>query len=294
MSPFWQQAFMTVGIFVAVFGMRLVLPVVLVAVTAGISMADVVNLALNRPVEYAEYLTLAHPIIASFGGMFLLMIFIEFILDYGREVHWIRAIERPLMKIGRLRQIAPLLALIVLVVATQALGGDHKFEVLSSGVFGLTLYLIIRTLAEIFELKQQKHKGHNILDHRAVMKAGLVNFLYLELLDASFSLDGVIGAFAITNMVLLIAVGLGVGALWVRSMTIHMVRHNTLAKYRYLDHGAHYAIGALAVMMLIGIRYEIYEAITGTVGIVIIVFAFWSSWHYNRIHKPEKADLHRF
>jgi hypothetical protein len=290
MPEFWQRMFLTVGILIAVFGMRLVLPIMLVSLTAGLSMGDVVRLALDHPDEYARYLTEAHPIIASFGGIFLLMIFLEFILDYGRKIHWFRALERPLMQIGRLRQVAPLLALTALVVVTEFLGGEHKFTVLIAGVLGIITYLAIRSLAEVFELKQEKELKHNIMDRHTLMRAGFVNFLYLELLDASFSFDGVIGAFAITNMVLLIAAGLGVGAMWVRSMTIHIVRHNTLLRYRYLDHGAHYAIGALAVMLLLGIRYEIHEAITGTIGIVIIGFAFFSSWRYNVTHKPEKIE----
>lgn len=294
MPPFWQQAFMTVGILIAVFGMRLVLPVLLVSLTAGLSMVDVVRLVLERPDEYAHYLEVAHPMIASFGGIFLLMIFIEFILDYGRHIHWIQVIEKPLMKVGRLRQISPLLALMVLMIVTETLGGDHKFMVLSAGVVGLITYLAIRTLAEVFELKQQHQPKHLAMDHRAIMRAGFVNFMYLELLDASFSLDGVIGAFAITNMVLLIAAGLGVGALWVRSMTIHIVRKNTLLKYRYLDHGAHYAIGALAVMLLLGIRYNVPEAVTGTVGVVIIGFALFSSWRYDRKNAMVKATEHEF
>jgi len=289
MPEFWQRMFMTVGIFIAVFGMRLVLPILLVSLTAGLSMGEVVRLALEHPESYAHYLEQSHPIIASFGGMFLLMIFLEFILDYGRRVHWFRALERPLMKIGRLRQISPLLSLIALVLVTQFLAGSAKFVVLVAGVLGIITYLSIRSIAEIFELKQEKELRHNLMDRHTLMRAGFVNFLYLELLDASFSFDGVIGAFAITNMVILIAAGLGVGAVWVRSMTIHIVRNDTLVKYRYLDHGAHYAIGVLAVMLLLGIRYEIPEAITGSVGIVIIGFALFSSWRYNVTHKPEKA-----
>jgi len=293
MPEFWQRMFMTVGIFIAVFGMRLVLPILLVALTAGLSMGDVVRLALEHPDQYAHYLARAHPVIASFGGIFLLMIFLEFILDYGRKIQWFRALERPLTKIGRLRQISPLCSLIVLVSVAHFLGGDDTLIVLIAGVLGIIAYLAIRSIAEVFELKQEKELRHNLISRHALMRAGFVNFLYLELLDASFSFDGVIGAFAITNMVLLIAAGLGVGAVWVRSMTLHIVRRNALLKYRYLDHGAHYAIGALAVMLLLGIRYEIPEALTGSIGMVIIGFALFSSWRYNVTHKPELAEAQR-
>ena len=88
-------------------------------------------------------------------------------------------------------------------------------------------------------------------------------FLYLEVLDASFSFDGVIGAFAITNDIVLMALGLGIGAMYVRSLTVYLVRQGTLDDYVYLEHGAHYAIGALAVILLVTIQYEINEVITG-------------------------------
>lgn len=275
MSAFWRRMFLTVGIFIAVFGMRLVLPIILVAITANLDAQSVVNLALNHPDQYATHLHEAHPVIAAFGGMFLLMIFLEFMLDQKRDIHWIKVIERPLLKVGQLRQFEITTGLAVLLLVTEAFGGDHKFEVLSAGIMGMIIFLAIRGLASLFEREQkEQQKG---LSHKEVMKAGFFNFLYLEILDASFSFDGVIGAFAITKMVVLIGVGLGVGAIWVRSMTIHMVRRHTLAKYRYLDHGAHYAIGVLSALLLIGISYEVPEAITGTLGICIIGFALLQS-----------------
>lgn len=280
MPPFWQKMFMTVGILIAVFGMRLVLPIVLVAITANLDMAKVLDLALTHPEQYAHYLHQAHPVIASFGGMFLLMIFLEFILDSQRGVHWIKVIERPLSKVGQLRQFEVTVALALLLVITETFGSAHKLEVLLAGVVGMLTFLSIRALASLFESQHKQHSAG--LSHKELMKAGFFNFLYLEVLDASFSFDGVIGAFAITNVVTIIAIGLGVGAIWVRSMTVHMVRRHTLNKYRYLDHGAHYAIGALAGMLLIGIGFEIPEAITGTTGIAIIALALASSWRHNR------------
>ncbi|MGD8374346.1 MAG: DUF475 domain-containing protein [Candidatus Woesebacteria bacterium] len=279
MSAFWREMFMTVGIIIAVFGMRLVLPLVLVAVTANLDIVAVANLALANPVEYAEKLQEAHPIIASFGGMFLLMIFLEFMLDTGRDVHWVKAIERPLIKIGQLNQVPVLLSLIVLLVVANALGGIHQLVVMYAGVAGIVTFMAVNALAIFFEKQYSKKQ---VGSSKKNASAGLFSFLYLEILDASFSFDGVVGAFAITNSVILIAIGLGVGAVWVRSMTVHMVRKNTLSKFRYLEHGAHYAIGILAAVLLVGIAHEIPEIITGTVGIAIIGFAFWDSWRFNR------------
>ncbi|MDX3368160.1 DUF475 domain-containing protein, partial [Streptomyces sp. ME02-6987-2C] len=92
----------------------------------------------------------------------------------------------------------------------------------------------------------------------------------------------VIGAFAITNDIVLMALGLGIGAMYVRSLTVYLVRQGTLDDYVYLEHGAHYAIGALSLILLVTIQYEINEIVTGLVGVVLIGASFWSSVRRNR------------
>jgi uncharacterized protein len=78
LSPFWQQLFLSVGIIVAIFGMRLVFPILIVSLTAGLGWKDVIDLALNHPQAYAEKLHHAHPSITAFGGAFLLMLCLQF------------------------------------------------------------------------------------------------------------------------------------------------------------------------------------------------------------------------
>jgi hypothetical protein len=96
-------------------------------------------------------------------------------------------------------------------------------------------------------------------------------------LDATFSFDSVLGAFAVTKDVVLIALGLGVGAFWVRSLTIFMVRRGTLANYRYIEHGAHYTIGILAIILFLSIIIKVPEIITGLTGIGIIIASIVAS-----------------
>lgn len=115
--------------------------------------------------------------------------------------------------------------------------------------------------------------------------AAFFMFLRLEVLDASFSFDGVIGAFALSNNVFVIMAGLGAGALWVRSMTVHLVRTGTLAKFRFLEHGAHWAIGVLGVMMLLKLYHvELPEWVIGCTGLVFIAWAVWSSKSHRGRH----------
>ncbi|GAB2909497.1 DUF475 domain-containing protein [Streptomyces mayteni] len=309
MNAFWQKIFLTIGILIAVFGMRLVFPVVIVAITAGVGPIEAVELALDDPDRYSEMVTDAHPAIAAFGGMFLLMIFLDFIFE-ERDIVWLKWLERPLAKLGRIDAFSVGVALVALLltattVAHQAYqhGGLHvdKTEtVLLSGLAGLLTYLVVGGLSGYFENRLEedeeraeeaeeaaKEEARRTGKEQTVVglagRAAFFLFLYLEVLDASFSFDGVIGAFAITNHIFWMALGLGIGAMYVRSLTIYLVRQGTLDDYRYLEHGAHYAIGALAVMLLISIRWHLPEVVTGLVGVGLIAAAFWSSVRANRL-----------
>ncbi|MGI5527117.1 DUF475 domain-containing protein [Streptomyces syringium] len=304
MNAFWQKTFLTIGVLIAVFGMRLVFPVVIVAISAKVGPVEAVDLALNDKDQYQQLVTDAHPAIAAFGGMFLLMIFLDFIFE-DRDIKWLGWLERPLAKLGKIDMLSVCISLIVLMItamtfATQAHqhGGTHVDKaatVLLAGVAGLITYLIVGGLSGYFEdkLEEEEEREHELEEEAkksgkkapAIVlagKAAFFMFLYLEVLDASFSFDGVIGAFAITNDIVLMALGLGVGAMYVRSLTVYLVRQGTLDDYVYLEHGAHYAIGSLAVILLVTIQYEIHEVITGLVGVVLIAWSFFSSVQRNR------------
>ncbi|MCX5201429.1 DUF475 domain-containing protein [Streptomyces sp. NBC_00237] len=312
MNAFWQKIFLTVGILIAVFGMRLVFPVVIVAISAKIGPIEAVDLALNNKNLYQQYVTDAHPSIAAFGGMFLLMIFLDFIFE-DRDIKWLAWLERPLAKLGKVDMLSVCIALIVLLISSMTFavnahqhGGTHvnKAEtVLIAGIAGLITYLIVGGLSGFFENKleeeeereheaeeEAKRSGKKVTGVALAGKAAFFMFLYLEVLDASFSFDGVIGAFAVTNDIVLMALGLGIGAMYVRSLTVYLVRQGTLDDYVYLEHGAHYAIGALSVILLVTIQYEIHEVITGSVGVILIAWSFWSSVRRNkRLAAEEEA-----
>ncbi|KOV92210.1 membrane protein [Streptomyces sp. NRRL B-3648] len=304
MSAFWQKIFLTVGVLIAVFGMRLVFPVVIVAISAKMGPIEAVDLALNNKDRYQQLVTDAHPAIAAFGGMFLLMIFLDFIFE-DRDIQWLRWIERPLAKLGKVDMLSVCIALIVLLItsftfATHAHqhGGVHVDKaqtVLIAGIAGLITYMVVGGLSGYFEdkLEEEEEREHEEEEEAArsgkqkpaivlAGQAAFFMFLYLEVLDASFSFDGVIGAFAITNDIVLMALGLGIGAMYVRSLTVYLVRQGTLDDYVYLEHGAHYAIGALAVILMVTIQHEINEVVTGLVGVVLIAWSFFSSVRRNR------------
>lgn len=268
MNPWWQRMFLTVGILIAVFGMRLLFPLIVVALAAHINPLEALHLAIQQPQVYAHHLHMAHPSIAAFGGAFLGMLFLDWLLE-EREIHWLAPVERQLARLGKLDNVAVILMGITLIVAANTLG--HTQDVLLAGIMGMVAYLAVSAFDSLFEDATS-----------TAIKGGLAAFMYLELIDASFSFDGVIGAFAITSNIFLIALGLGIGALYVRGLTVYLVRKGTLAEYRYLEHGAHWAIGILAVLLLLTIKWEIPEVVTGGFGVGLIVAAFITSVMHNK------------
>jgi hypothetical protein len=286
--------FLTLGIVIAVFGMRLLFPLLVVGITAKLGPQSVLDLALNHPDTYSLRLHEAHPAIAAFGGTFLAMIFLGFLFD-TRDINWLGAAERAFGKLGKIDALATIVALIGLVVAAETVGSKHALTVLLSGVLGLITYLAVNALGEFFESEGSDPDDEDLAgihgDAQAAAtpnivivagKAAFSLFLYLEVLDASFSFDGVVGAFAISSNIFIIATGLGIGAMYIRSLTVYLVRAGTLDDYVYLEHGAHYAIGALAVLLFVTISYEVPEVVTGLIGVSFIVAAFISSLVRNK------------
>jgi uncharacterized protein len=307
MSEFWQRIFLTIGILIAVFGMRLVFPLLIVGITADLNPVEAVTLALERrpesdPTSYAALLEAAYPQIAAFGGMFLFMLFLDWMFE-DRDIKWLQPIERFLARIGQIERISVVIAVVSLVLLAQFLAEDPAV-VLLAGSLGLVTYLAVQGLGQFFEqagqaqMEQVEQEGASRNGSgptqlaKATGKAGFFLFLYLEVLDAAFSFDGVIGAFAITPDPIIIALGLGfIGAMFVRSLTVFLVRKGTLAEYVYLEHGAHWAIGALAVILLIGIGpFHVDEIITGLIGVVFIGAALFASIRRNRRLQAQGID----
>lgn len=275
MSPGWQTAFLTVGIIIAVFVVRVILPIFIVVWASGLSVNTVIDLALNRPEDYGHELEEAKPIIASFGGIFLLMIFLDFFFK-RRKTKWLKRVETILERAGKLESLSVIISLGLIIGISSLVGGHEQQQILTSGLIGLLAYLAINSLDTLLEKTRQTGGIQSMA--KQGFKAGIMGFLYLNIVDASFSLDGVIGAFAITNQILLIAVGLGVGALYVRVLTVHMLRHGVLEQYKYMEHGAHYAIGILAAIMLLSLNFHISEFIAGLAGVAFILTAFVQSY----------------
>lgn len=271
----WRRRFLTWGIVIAVFGMRAVFPLVIVGIAGHLGPIEAVDLAINDPDRYGAILASAHHQIGAFGGTFLMMVFFKFFVARHKTVHWVAAVEGPMTRLGKMEAIEGALTLVILLLVAQMLDGQEKAEFVVAGVWGVVIFIFVKGLAGLLGGDEAEGPHH-------VVKQGAAGFLYLEVLDASFSFDGVIGAFAMTNNLLIIVLGLGVGAMFVRSFTLLLVERGTLATYRYLEHGAFWAIGALATVMLVGVSMHIPEAVTGLVGAALIALSLGSSIRANR------------
>lgn len=281
MNAFWRQAFLTVGILIAVFGMRLVFPIIIVSFSTDLSSVETMKMALNNPDQYSKVLTDAYPVISAFGGVFLLLVFLNFIFDTEKETHWLGAFEERLTRAAKFDEISVLIALLVIFSTRWWVPEVEQNRVLVAGVAGVLLYMAVDCVGAMFENEEDGDAAVKV-----VTRSGFASFLYLEVLDASFSFDGVIGAFAITKDVVIIMLGLAIGAMFVRSMTVYLVNRGTLSEYIYLEHGAHYAIGALAVIMLMGTVAHVNEVVTGLIGVAFIGASIWSSLRHRKKH-PE-------
>ena len=265
MSAKWQSRFLTWGIAVAVFGSRAILPILIVSCSTWVSPIAVAWIALYNPAEYGELLHRAMFIINTFGGMFLLMVAFKYFFNEKKQLHWIHTVENYLSQWGNVEAVEVLVAILVLMPLSLMVPG-HQFEILFAGLVGIVLFVVIHEFISMFSVESPSAAG-----------SGLAMFVYLNLLDAAFSLDSVVGAFALTTNILVIVVGLGIGAYFVRSITLHLVHRGTLDELIYIEHGAHWAIFGLAVVMLAGLFVAVPEPLTGFIGFVFLVLAYISS-----------------
>jgi uncharacterized protein len=265
LSEKWQKRFLTWGILISVVLTRALLPILIVAFSTGASFFFISDIALNDPVKYGELLEGAHYVIASFGGIFLTLVGLRYFFDKEKEVHWIQSVEKRLAEWGAIESVVIGLALLLLFLVAF-LVPEHRTEILFSGLGGVLIFVLLQGIISAFSVESVK-----------VHHTGFIMFAYLNVLDAAFSLDSVVGAFALSSQLPVIIVGLGAGAYFVRSLTLYMVRHKVLEQLAYIEHGAHWAILGLAGAMLASMFIRLPEPFIGLIGLVLVIFAYISS-----------------
>jgi hypothetical protein len=276
MTPLWQRRFLTWGIVIAVFGMRLVLPLLVVVVAARLAPLQALRLAATRPQDYSEIIHGVHLPIAAFGGAFLMLVALSYFFDEAKKVDWIKGIEAFLRRLGGIRgmEIGLVLVCMLAILHWMPVGDEHALII--AAIWGVITYLGLDMLGHLLD---RWGAGGGPTE---IARGGLGAFLYLEVLDASFSFDGVIGAFALTQNLFLIAIGLGIGAMYVRAITVMLVERGTLEALRYLEHGAFWSILVLSVLMLVQTLRPVPEADTGLLGACLISAALLNSLAWRR------------
>ena len=286
LGAFWQQLFLTVGVLIAAVGMRLLAPLAVVSVGAHMDPFHAVDLAYSDPARYHALLLAAQPGIAAFGGAFLLMIFLEFATT-EHEHEWIAWIERPLRRISEyVPSLGQVAILAVSITAACTVRPSMRLSVMIGAAIGLGCYLLINGLSERIA-DQADADGSSKPRSTVTGRAAFFLFCYLELLDATFSFDSVMGAFSVTLDIAMITLGLAIGAAYIRCLTVFVVRRGTLDEYRYLEHGAYYAIGALATLLFVEVWHDVPDVLTAAIGALIILAAVVASMMSKRRLKRE-------
>lgn len=270
MSPLWQRRFLTWGIVIAVFGMRIVFPIIIVCIVATINPIEAVKIAIFSPQDYLKIISDAHIPIAGFGGTFLLMVSLTFFLNRNKNIHWINFLEIPMSYLSRIRGIKFFLVLLLIIGISCILSIRDIYILIFSSTFALMTFYAINFFESILS-------GDNQTKSVTQKKHGLSLFLYLEIIDASLSFDGVISSFAITKNFFIIIIGLTIGAVYVRSMTVLMLKKGMLQKYKYLEHGSFYSIFVLSIVIFLQTVINVPEIFTGTSSTLLIILSIYSS-----------------
>lgn len=310
MPPLWRKRFLTWGMIVAVFGVRFIFPILIVFATTDLSLVESFSLAINNPAEYEKVIMASHHIVMAFGGVFLLMIFLSFLFNENKDVHWIASIEKYASRWASIGDLKILIAILTVAVigfyAPSEISIDNvltkidKADIVLPMIYGILLFLCIEFLRGILEDDGEKHEEHDSeterekIEHVAnskIAKGGLASFIYLELIDMSFSFDGVLGAFAVSQNIVIIMLGLGAGAFAVRNLTILMVDRGTVAEYKYLEHGAMWSIGLLAISMIIQIFTHLPHALIIAFAIIPIAIAFIQSVKENKLNGENSIEI---
>lgn len=269
MSQFWRTMFLWVGIFIAVFVVRFVTPILVVMFSGDLGFMEAAKVPFDNPELYESIMHHAHPAIMGFGAVFLMMIVIDFFFNPKKEHHWIPGVESFASRLGSLENIQTFIAIVTIAIVTSFVDEANRMSFLMSSFTGYFAYMSVHMFKHVMGGKDLAV---------AVAKNGFIGFMYLEVLDASFSIDGILAAFAVSKNVIVITAGLTIGAFFVRSLTIFMVDHDTLGKFKYLEHAAMSSIAILvAIMFGAVLHFEVGEMVAAGSAITILGLGVFTS-----------------
>ena len=238
MNAIWRRRFLTWGIAIAVIGMRIVFPLAIVAIAARLGPVAAVVLAATQPAEYERIISGTHVGIAGFGGAFLAMVGLKFFFDERKEIHWIGAVERSMARLAGVRDRVRGRAWRS--TASRRCCRSPRFTLIVAGIFGSDVYRRrgMGALLNAPKSARARPVGARRVSvsrsHRCIVLVRRRD-RRLRALQQPLSSRWASGS-----------------AMFVRSLTVLLVDRGTLAQFRFLEHGAFWAILALAVIMLLG------------------------------------------
>lgn len=238
LSTMTQQArkwFLIWGMFIAVFVVRGVLPFLIVLVTnPGLGIIGAITATFSSDPKVISAIEQSAPILLIGGGTFLLFLFFHWL--FLEPKHFGLTGERFILSQGVWFYAVVSILLSVIVWYALRINPFMAF----GAVVGSTAFFITHGFKQNAEEEEKKLLTQT--------RSDLSKILYLEVIDATFSIDGVVGAFAFTLSVPLILLGNGIGAFVVREVTTYNIKR--IQKYVYLKNGAMYSIFFLGTIML--------------------------------------------
>ncbi len=274
MSQKARKWFLTWGLLIAVFGLRGLLPFLIVwAVNPGLGPVGAVTATFSNDPHVIEAIESSTPILLAGGGIFMVFIFFHWLFLEPKNFG-LRG-ERFIFSQG-----VWFYAVVSIILALVVWFGLQQDPLMAFGaVVGSTVFFITHGF------KENAAKAEEELLKKKSGMSDWSKIFYLEAIDGSFSIDGVLGAFAFTLSVPLILIGNGIGAFVVRELTIRNI--DRIKKYAYLKNGAMYSVFFLGIIMILhSFHFEIPEWLSPVITAGVVGFFFLKS---KREMKPAKA-----
>ncbi|MBI2450490.1 MAG: DUF475 domain-containing protein [Candidatus Nealsonbacteria bacterium] len=265
MSVKWRKIFLLWGIFTAVFVVRGLLPLTIVWLSMPeIGFWRVLKSVIQSPPEIARLFEEREGIILIGAGVFLLLLYLHWLFLEKKDPYFIPdKLIKPHYGIW-------FFALAAIILVTLLYLARSSFHIMLAAAIGNAAFFLL------YGFKEQAAKQEETIGHAKTHLSDFSKLMFLELLDTSFSFDGVMGAFAFTTSIPLIFIGNGIGALVVRELTIKGI--DRVAKYRWLKNGAMTSIGLLGLFLILkSFGLHIPEYIPTFSTIFLVGLTFWKS-----------------
>lgn len=264
MSAKARRWFLIWGLFIAVFLIRGILPWLIIwAVNPTLGPIEALTATFSNDPHVKESIELAAPILLAGGGIFLVFLFLHWL--FLEEKHFgLPRFEKFFTKNG-----VWFFATVSIVLTGIVWFALKQNSMMAFGaVVGSSAFFITHGFKQNAEESEKNLAKKHLSD--------MSKILYLEVIDATFSIDGVLGAFAFTLSVPLILLGNGIGAFVVRELTIGNI--DRVKKYIYLKNGAMYSVLFLGVIMLLdAFGVHVPQWVSPVATFSAIGYFFWRS-----------------